>query len=99
MVEKTREVPFRDLKVRDLFKSRHSDSEVILDGDREVLRITRNRGKKPPFCFYFFFRNFSTIIIASFSFFTQCILLSFFSQVICLLEYCQIWFKSVSIIS
>lgn len=42
-VEKTREIPIENLKVMDLFKSRSSDTEVIFDGDRNVLRLTKKQ--------------------------------------------------------
>ena len=42
-VKDVREIPIEDLKVRDLFKSRNSNTNVIFDGDRNVLRLTKNK--------------------------------------------------------
>jgi hypothetical protein len=41
LTKKVREIPFGSLKVRDLSKRRSSKTEVVLDGDREVLRLTK----------------------------------------------------------
>lgn len=41
--DEVREIPVEELKVRDLFKSRNSDTDVILDGDRNVLRLTKKK--------------------------------------------------------
>jgi len=50
MIETIRvgKIPWKDLKVRDLFKSRNRDTDVSLDGDEHVLRLTKKKGKKSP---------------------------------------------------
>jgi len=47
ITKRVTEVPFENVKVRDLsLKRRNKDSNVELDGDRGVLRVTRTKIKK-----------------------------------------------------
>jgi len=45
---RVRKIPFERLKVRDLFKTRNRDTDVVLDGDEKVLCLTKKKGKKSP---------------------------------------------------
>jgi len=47
ITKRVTEVPFEKLKVKDIsLKGRNKDSNVELDGDRGVLRVTRTKTKK-----------------------------------------------------
>ena len=45
VADEVKEIPIKVLKVRDLFKNRNSETDVIFDGDRNVLRLTKKKGQ------------------------------------------------------
>jgi hypothetical protein len=46
------EIPLELIKVRDLFKERNSKTDVVVDGDKNVLRLIKKEDNSPLLYFY-----------------------------------------------